>query len=164
MYRTILVPLDGSGVSEQALPHAVNLARGQDAELWLLRVVEPWEPVVVDRDALGYQRGDVLETERGLAEAYLEGCREHLTEQGIPVKAFLKIGPVAATLMEFAEEHRPDLIVVSSHGRSGISRWACGSVAEKVLRHAPCAVMVIRAARSDQSAPTDQPEFETVSV
>lgn len=145
-YERILVTLDGSLLAERALEPAVQLARVTGAELILLRVVAPielWAPFVEIEPAFEVAQE---QHERETA-VYLEEVRDRLLEEheALQVRTVALRGPVAETITDYARQNDVDLIVISSHGRSGISRWLYGSVAEKVLRGARCcSTLVVR--------------------
>ena len=140
MYRKILVPLDGSEMAEKALDHAEKLAETFDAEIILLQVLqpfygapEPMMPFVFD------------EKQRKTAERYLMTCAEDLKKRGLKVSWKVKTNlQIAAEIIDFAKESGVDLIVMSTHGRSGITLWVLGSVAHKVLTYAETPVLLIR--------------------
>jgi nucleotide-binding universal stress UspA family protein len=138
-YRKILVPLDGSELAERALLPAVSLAQAMSAKVVLLRVVPP---LIRDIHAERYRKL-VLEISEDQAKAYLRSTRSMLASTPVGLVTKTKVGPVAESILACVQENDVDLIVMSSHGRSGISRWIQGSVAEKVLRHAPCATLII---------------------
>jgi nucleotide-binding universal stress UspA family protein len=140
MYKTILVPLDGSELSETALVHAVALAKPLQAQLVLMHVV-----VFITRDF------DVIPMEAAasaevMAEAkrYLERAAGNLRRSGVTVTTFVASGRVADTIVAYAVDHGVDLIVMSTHGRTGAARWIIGSVADRVVHSAPVPVLVVR--------------------
>ena len=144
VYERILVTLDGSLLAERALEPAVLLAQTSGAELILLRVVTPielWAPFVEIEPAFEVaQERQIRET-----SVYLEEVRDRLLEdeEALNVRTIALRGPVAETITDYARQNSVDLIVISSHGRSGISRWIYGSVAEKVLRGTRCCSTLI---------------------
>ena len=142
MYKRILVPLDGSDLAEQALPHAVNQARCFQAELILLRVLEPLPRYFNPSISAVRQAEQVTES---LAREYLERLAADVRESGVPVQVVTIAGSTHKTIVQFAEENRVDLIVLSSRGRSGASRWLMGTVADRVVRGASMAVLVVHA-------------------
>jgi len=138
-YRKILVPLDGSELAERALPPALSLAQAMSAKVVLLRVVPP---LIRDISAERY-RQLALEISENQAREYLRSIHSMLASTAMELSTKTKVGPVAESILACVQENNVDLIVMSTHGRSGISRWMHGSVAEKVLRHAPCATLII---------------------
>jgi nucleotide-binding universal stress UspA family protein len=146
MFKHILLPLDGSRFAEAALPHALELARKFGGELTLLSVVTP--PVYIEDDWMMDATDvfmQVYASAREEAEAYLGKCQHGLHQQGYKVHARVVEGVSVPTLiMEAATEAGADAIVMSTHGRSGLTRWVLGSVAENVLRHATIPVLLVR--------------------
>ena len=141
--KKILVPLDGSPLSEKALEPALATAKAMSAELVLLRVTPP---VYLVADSIEIERlyAEVEAKAREEAELYLKGLRSQLQNVQVPVQVKTMSGPIAESIVDFADHDDVDLTVISSHGRSGVSRWVYGSVAEKVLRGARRATLMIR--------------------
>jgi nucleotide-binding universal stress UspA family protein len=141
MYDRILVALDGSPLAEQALPHAIAHAEHFGAELVLLRVLEPLRlrsglsPVAIERTE---------ERTRRLVQEYLESITARVEEQGVPVRAVTVEGRSHQEIIRFAESNQIDLIVISSRGASGLSRWLMGSVADRVVRGARMPVLLVQ--------------------
>ncbi len=145
MYRRILVPLDGSDLAETAIPHAELLASTTGAELELIRVTLLRFLQAPDGHSyVAQENGDHDE-----AEGYLRRWQQRLSSKGIAASYQVRGGNVAEEIVEYAAATEADLIVMSTHGRTGARLWAYGSVAEKVLRAAPCSVLVVRAGRGD---------------
>lgn len=145
MYQKILVPLDGSELAEKALDHAEKLAKTFDAEVILLQVV-PFMPIYGAPElAVPFV---VDEKQKEVAEKYLSYLAEALKKKGLKVAAKVKVGmQVAAEIIDFAKENGVDLIVMSTHGRSGITRWVLGSVAHKVLTRAETPIFLVHLKR-----------------
>lgn len=145
--RPIVVPLDGSPLAEMALSPAMNVATG-GAPVILVRIVSPPEPVaeglVMHGAPSAEQRGMVHQQAQEEAQAYLQKVAAGLSGAEVTTETVVHAGDVADAIIDFAAAHNAGLIVMSSHGRSGISRWLHGSVAEKVLRGADCATMIFR--------------------
>ena len=145
--KTILVPLDGSILAESALAPAVDLAREHGATLVLLRAAEAHTRPMADPIEAQVQ------TVRG-AEDYLAGLRGRVTQAGIAgVETSVWYGPPAEAIVEAARFRGADLIVMSSHGRTGLGRLVLGSVAETVLRATRVPILLIRPG----DAPIDTP-------
>ncbi len=135
----ILIPLDGSEHSEEALSWAMDYAKRAGAQLILLRAVPV--PLVSPSIWQSIEFVDALEKEVKETQRELRSRAAHLAEHGFMAQSrVVEKNPVEA-ILEVAEEEGVDLIVLTTHGRSGPSRWLMGSVAEKVVRHAPCAVV-----------------------
>ena len=142
MYKKILAPLDGSGFSECSLEHVRTVAIGcQVPEVVLLMVVEPIKTI-----AYAETSGDwVAEKEKhnqAEAEKYLSELAENLEGEGVVVQAAVIHGNPAEEILDYAKNNQVGLIVMSTHGRSGISRWAFGSVTDRVLRHSAVPVLI----------------------
>ncbi len=140
MFEHILVPLDGSQLAERALPLAASIAEAVSAKLTLLRVVPQF--AILAADPMLYEEMNRLGDEESLS--YLRSRAEAL-DLAVPIDIFSETGSAADTIIQFAEDHEVDLIMMSSHGRSGLNRWVYGSVAERVLRQAPCNTSIINA-------------------
>lgn len=146
-FKKILVCLDGSKLAEQVLDSALSLAQCSQAEIILLRVVEPAN-LLFDMETSDQVQESVNALERGEAEAYLNNLMVQVPPFSGTLTARTLMGPPADTIIDFANEQQIDLIAMSSHGRSGISRWVYGSVAEKVMRGATCATLIMRGQES----------------
>jgi len=143
--RKILLPTDFSGCANYALPYAAAIARATGATITCVHVVEPMVP------AVGYSGlaepmpiadiSDQLEdsAERELPE--LSDCQEF---EGLKIEEVIVHGDAAAEIVRVASEEEVDLIVISSHGRTGFGRIIFGSTAESVVRHASCPVLVVK--------------------
>lgn len=148
MYRKILVPLDGSSLAECSLEHVKAVAIGCSVpEVILFRVVEPLSFEAVA--ALGAVGGDVIQAElQNQAEAkdYLTKASDKLKEAGVSSQIVVAdAGNPAEEILQYAVTHKVDLIIMSTHGRSGPSQWFFGSVAERVVRHSVVPVLTIAA-------------------
>lgn len=147
MFKRILVPLDGSPRAELALPVAAHIARASGGTIDLLQVVPP----PIDYGMYMAQSEAMIDKEIDAAIAtateYLEGVAESEVLEGIGTKIETLSGAVALTLLSYAESYKSDLIVMCSHGYSGLKRWMLGSVADKITRLAPIPVLVLREQR-----------------
>jgi nucleotide-binding universal stress UspA family protein len=142
MYQKILVPLDGSELAECVLPHVKAIASGCDVkQLILLRVVEPLHGGEIPSDI----SSEVLqEADINAAKEYLAKIKAQLSKEGFDVEAEVLTGRSAEIISDFAQRNEVDLIALSTHGRSGISRWVFGSVADRVVRSSSVPVLLIR--------------------
>ena len=144
----ILVPLDGSMLAEAAIDAALDLGRGTPCKLMLIRAAEAHALPVAD--PTDEQVGVVRE-----AEQYLDGVVARLAKRGIKdVDTSVWYGPAATSIIEAAKLKKADLIVMSTHGRSGLGRLILGSVTESVLRGTTAPICVVRAA----GAPIEPPK------
>ena len=144
MFRHILVPLDVSSRAERALPVAARLARFSDGKVVLLRVVSPSVEFVPYPTADSKMIRRLIGT--GLEEArnYLDNITSVSSLISIPTETTVIVGQPAATILSVVDTHHIDLIVLCSHGYTGMKRWVLGSVAEKVAHHAPVPVLLLR--------------------
>jgi len=143
MYKNMLVPLDGSALSETSLEHALALAKsGNVTGVILLRAREPMDSGVRQRlsNDLAKKLDDAYQEE---IEEYLNKISGYFTQKGVAVKSVAATGSPAEAILDYTRENQIDLIIVSSHGRTGIARWAFGSVTEKVLKESNVPVLVI---------------------
>ena len=142
-HKRILVPLDGSPLAECALKPALKLAQAVSAELILLRVT--FMPLIPPGPVPGWPGTEVvMDEDEQEAEAYLQRVRDSLPDTPIQLHVHISTSSVAESIIDMADELQVDLIVMSSHGRSGLSRWVFGSETEKTLRGAHCTTLVIR--------------------
>jgi nucleotide-binding universal stress UspA family protein len=146
MYQTILVPLDGSKLAECVLPHVETLIRGsQPKRVIFVRVMEPFYETTGDY-LMDRNQVKKIEAEHKLvAEKYLKEITGQVKHEGLRVESAVLYGTVPETLAEFAQKNEADLIVIATHGRSGVSRWVWGSVADRILRSSCAPVLMVRA-------------------
>ncbi len=136
----ILIPLDGSKIGESALPYVENLisklSPQEKVEVVLLQVLPRTQPYITG----GYEVPSIIYTEEEVkarteaAMNYLNQSGDTLRSKGVSVISEVKVGDASEEIIKTADEIKADLIAMSTHGRSGISRWAFGSVTDKVLR------------------------------
>lgn len=148
MFKQLLVPLDGSLLAECVLPHTIALARVSDARVTLLRVV-PAPPQGTPIDVMDWQ---MLKAE---AEAYLEGVAAHIETAGLSTNVVVPQGDPARSMLDYMQSTEIDLVLLSSHGESGLTGWNIGSVVQKVLLHAPVSSSLVRAYQPLQTRRTD---------
>jgi nucleotide-binding universal stress UspA family protein len=142
MYKKILIPLDGSPLAEAVLPHAQALANSVEAEVFLLRVaVNPAAEFSFSDPSIATDLIDTMEAE---TIEYLISIRTKLQKAGIRTSFLIREGSIAETILEVSAELHTDLIAMSTHGRSGLSRWLMGSIADRVVNHSPVPVLLIR--------------------
>lgn len=143
MVDHILVPLDGSSLAECVLPHTVAVARALDAQVTLLRAVERSTPEV-ESGVIDPLEWHMLKSE---ADAYLDEVASRLQDTGLQMKKTLVEGEPAERIIEFAHDENVGLILLSSHGRSGLSGWNISSVVQKVALRAYTTMIIVRAYR-----------------
>lgn len=142
MYKKILVPLDGSELAKKGLEEAEKLAKFFESEVILFQVV-PFLPIYGSPELVTPLIVD--EKQKEFAERYLADLAEELKKKGLQAKYMVKTGQqVAVEIIDYAKESGVDLIVMCTHGRSGITRWVLGSVALKVLTRAETPILLIR--------------------
>jgi nucleotide-binding universal stress UspA family protein len=146
MYKKIMVPLDGSKLAECVLPHAEALAKwGRVQTIMFVRVVEPVKQPNVGEYVLSEQEIAKINAEqKAAAEKYLEQLKDLIHLGSIQTRWEVLMGKVDETLVDYANKNAVDLIIIATHGRSGVSRWIWGSVADRVLRSACVPVLMIR--------------------
>ncbi len=146
-----LVPLDGSELAELVLPHVETLAKQrttEPVELVLMRVCEPLivPPIGAPEASLNWAKvaEEHMAGTRQAAEEYLRGIKDRF--EGTGIKATLEVaeGSPADEVINYLNRNQCDLVIMATHGRSGLSRWAYGSVAEKVLLGASCPIFLVR--------------------
>lgn len=149
MFDKVLVPLDGSELAERALSPALDIARERDAEILLLSV--PTYHYDVPPLPTGYgpvTSGRIVDLSHDDASAYLANLRRQARCRDCRIQTVVAEGDVAGCIVDTAAAEQVDLIVMTTHGYSGFTRWMLGSITERVLRGAPCPVLVIREAIS----------------
>lgn len=145
MFKRILVPLDFSKPSLRALDYAVELGRSTRAELVLVHAVES-----IYYGGLGEMYGQVYDTSTLMAEFAREArdklarLAADLTKKRLRVRTMLEIGTAPEVIVSAAKRSKADLILISTHGRTGLAHVFLGSVAERVVRHAACPVLTVR--------------------
>ncbi len=149
--RQVLLPTDFSGCANYALPYATAIARATGATIVCLHVVEPVVP------AVGYTGlaepmpiADISEQLEDSAERELPRLTDREECAGLNVEEIIVHGDAAAEIVRVAAEREVDLIVISSHGRTGLGRIIFGSTAEAVVRHARCPVLVVKPAEQEK--------------
>jgi nucleotide-binding universal stress UspA family protein len=147
MIDHILVPLDGSALAESVLPHLFAFARPFHSHVTLLSVVGRAHADHPD------QRIDPLDWQMRRAEArsYLNKVKNKLSQAGLSVKYELQYGDPATRIVEFVQNHDIDLLLLSSHGQSGLTGWNISSVVQKIVIRVQTPIVIVRAYRPDQT-------------
>lgn len=147
MLRSVLVPLDGSRSSEDSLPFAGEIARATGASLHLAHVHVPYEPEsLLGATQFQYEGVNLQEYDaehREQEKHYLAGLADRLSAGGTSVDARVLEGQVAEELASYADEVQSDLIVMTTHGYSGVSRFWLGSVADEIVRRTTLPLLVV---------------------
>ncbi len=140
---TILHPTDFSACADQAQAHAVTLARALKADLVLLYVLV--EAVLFGEGLVGMEEIErIYESQKRWAEKALADRVAALAAEGIKARSLLTVGVPADEIVRAAEREQADLIVLGTHGRGAVGRFFLGSVADRVVRAAPCPVVTVR--------------------
>lgn len=147
----ILVPLDGSKFAQQILSHVEMIAANLGSEIVLIRIVESLEETEVDTKEKGEEiivlkkyTNMIRSTLENRAKAYLERVEKSMLIKGLKVKSVVLSGKVSPTIIQYADDNFIDLIAISTHGYTGINRWAFGSVAAKLVQYSTRPILVIR--------------------
>jgi len=159
MFKTILVPLDGSERAERILSYVEELAYTRACKLLLLHVVEPPNYRASPYDSGFYYSQEMIDDAFKDAEADLNAKVEALRTKGIEATLLVKEGLVVQQILEVAAAEKVDLIAMASHGRTGLARVFYGSVAAGILNQADRPLLLIRALDLPQPAP----EYELIS-
>ncbi|MGH2492311.1 MAG: universal stress protein [Candidatus Limnocylindria bacterium] len=163
MYKRILVAVDGSKTSDVALAEGLKLAKEQHADLRLLHVADVTPPAAIDavagqssyidydlfRDATLKAGRDVLRRAESVARAAGQGVESVVIEASAH--------DISASIVNDASQWRADLVVIGTHGRSGLERLVLGSVAESVARHAPVPVLLVKSGSGSEKRPERKP-------
>ena len=163
MYSRILTPLDGSEYSERVLPYARSFAAGLSLPVTLLYAIEPDHPSISQSLNPRLHQHQTAAHRTQHVRAYLEPVAAGLRNAGLNVDTTIPQGDPATAIVEEAANDPGTLITMSSHGRSGLSRWWMGSVADKVLHLTENPLLIIHAAQQ-QAAPEEAFERITVPV
>jgi nucleotide-binding universal stress UspA family protein len=138
MFRSIIVPVDGSRLAERAVRYSEIIARSGNSKVTILQVVPSAGPNATN-EAVAQQADEIV-----LAQAHVDELVGRLSTS-VKSEGVVTVGGAAAEILEESRERQADLVVMSTHGRSGIGRWIYGSVADEVMRHAEIPVMLIPA-------------------
>ena len=143
-FRNILVATDGSKYSTAAASEAIGIAKRNNAELTVVAVVPAELLAPVDIDFVTVSRQKLADAEMEVAEKNAKAVKDAAAKEGVSAKAFVMTGKPADAIIETAKEQKSDLVVVGSHGRTGLDRLLMGSAAERVIVLATCAVLVVK--------------------
>jgi len=159
MFKNLLVPLDGSRFSSRALGYAIDIAQHYRARIVMLRVVEPETPISAVTTPMGMEtslsaqlaikeatRQEQIKT--GYAKRYMSRKLQEVTLKGIKADYLVVTGDPFESIMKTCKKEHIDLVVMTTHGKSGLKRAILGSVADKVVRDARVPALVIRPRQS----------------
>ena len=147
IYKKILVPLDGSDLAECVLPHVESIAEGRGVqEVIFLRVVEPFQQICDFEGCVSQETMNSIDVDsKAAAESYLSQLTKRTKYGGVSVKSEVISGIPEESIADYAAKYSIGLITISTHGRSGISRWSWGNVADRVLRSTCVPILMVRA-------------------
>jgi nucleotide-binding universal stress UspA family protein len=149
MYKKIMVPLDGSKLAECVFPHLETIVKGcKAAEVIFVQAVEPIS-IPYGREVAqltSLEQVKAFETHQKVeAEKYLKETLARLKKSGVNARAKVVYGKASEALSDYATKHDIDLVIIATHGRSGVSRWVWGSVADRLVRSVSAPVLMVRA-------------------
>ena len=161
MYKKIMVPLDGSELAECVLPHVESIITGcQVSTIVFVRVIEPaptsyggsYPTGELDYGKIHENTKRIEEERKSSAEKYLKELVSRLTQNEVKFQTKVLAGKAADSLIDYSEANDIDLILMATHGRSGVGRWIRGSMADRILRASRAPVLMVRApgARSER--------------
>ena len=154
--QNILVPLDGSRFAEGVIPYVEGLAGGMNSEVTLLRVIEPIEHPSFARHAVEFDEGKyvkaLMSTAERKAKRYLSKIERALRDEDVEVSSALLVGKPTQTILQYADDNSVSLIALATHGFSGITRWAYGSVASKIIEGSSMPILLVRPPLPSSSA------------
>ena len=147
MYQHVMVPLDGSDLAECVFPHVEAIGTGCNVtRVSLVRVIPPLKLHGGVESSLNPEVKQQLEDDsKKIAEQYLEEKAKELSDKGVATETAIIFGEVVHELVEFVSAHEVDLIIMATHGRSGVSRMFLGSIADRTLHASPVPVLMVRA-------------------
>jgi len=145
LLKKILLPLDGSETGGTVIPYVETLAQALGAEIILFHILEtPSVGVLAPGLEISY-RATTVEIEKKVHQKYLDEVEKRMEGKGLSASIVVNMGPATDEIIKYAESNAVDLIAMSTHGRSGISRWVFGSVTHRVLHNGNTAVLTVRA-------------------
>jgi len=151
VYKRILHPTDFSSASRRALARAVQMAKSDRSQLWIVHVMAPPLPIVSDGYVSVRSYEDVLSSARKWGQKQLDRTVARATSAGARVRGVLREGVAAEQILKAARGAHADLIVMGTHGRTGLSRFVLGSVASRVVAGASCPVLTVRGSQHRRS-------------
>ena len=149
-YEKIVVPLDGSGWAEAAVPHASRIAKNNDAEVILLHVYH--SPMALYQDSVALaSREEIVDQEYEELKQNIISVRNDMRSEGVKVRGHILYGrDPALNIIRYVEEEEADLVIMSTHGRTGLARFIFGSVAHKVMQALDVPVLLVRPDKSEE--------------
>jgi len=146
MYKKIMIPLDGSELAECVLPHVETFIKEfKISDVTLIRVEPPETRYQAEYPMPTHIIAERESALKSLARDYLNQVVNRLKDNGTIFHMEVIVGRIAASLIDYAEQNDIDLILIATHGRSGVTRWVRGSIADKILRSSNIPVLMVRA-------------------
>jgi nucleotide-binding universal stress UspA family protein len=146
MYKHIMVPLDGSELAECVFSHVIEIAECNKSKITLVRVVTPLALATSEYAGMlsttEFQK--IEDADVAAAKKYMAEKQAYFKVKGFDVQAEVFFGNIVDSLTDFVEANGVDLIIIATHGRSGVSRWVWGSIADRILRSAKVPVLMVR--------------------
>jgi nucleotide-binding universal stress UspA family protein len=145
--KNILVPIDGSEYSLNAAQYATRIARNEKAQLFCIHVVTPRMPFGYATPAASSTKSRYYDDIKNKVESWFDNVRNIAKDEGIfdiKTEIFIDVKSIIESIIEYATRRNIDLIVIGTRGRTGLRRFFMGSVANGVVQHAHCSVLVIR--------------------
>jgi nucleotide-binding universal stress UspA family protein len=159
MFNKVLVPLDGSALAEGVLPHVLTISRAFETEVTFAHVLEHFLATVEARvDPLIWQ---MLKAE---GQSYLQQISNRWSEVALPAETVLLEGEAAERIISYAAQYDCDLIMVSSHGRSGLSEWNVSSIVQKIIMRVFRSVLIVRATTTEPQEGLQPIRYERILV
>lgn len=149
----ILIAIDASPHSEKALDFVARMRWPAGSRVIVLSVLQPVINAVVSPFETAGVEAELLDQQRQTLEALVSGAERRLRETGMSTEGRVVAGDPREVLIQLARGERADLLVVGSHGHTGIAKWMLGSVSAHVVTHAPCSVLVVKVAQQSALHP-----------
>jgi nucleotide-binding universal stress UspA family protein len=145
--KNILVPIDGSEYSLHAAQYATRIARNEKAQLFCIHVVTPRVPYGYATPAASSTKSGYYDDIKNKVESWFDNVRNMAKDEGIfdiKTEIFIDVKSIIESIIEYATQRNIDLIVIGTRGRTGLKRFFMGSVANGVVQHAHCSVLLVR--------------------
>ncbi|MBN1374695.1 MAG: universal stress protein [Dehalococcoidia bacterium] len=145
MFNRILIPLDGSKLAESVFPYAVDMAVTRKSSVELVTVFEPFQ--IPPHIGMVFDEDNIKEYNKSSQKShfdYLQKIKQFFEANGIETNTTVLQGKVDETLIDYANSNEFDLIIMATHGRSGVERWIMGSVADKFIHYSVTPILLVR--------------------
>jgi nucleotide-binding universal stress UspA family protein len=148
----ILLAIDGSSHSQVAVDEVARRPWPETSATRIISVIQPYTPPATEFVIAGATLEDIRQQQASSAEEITRRAAEALRNSGLSADTVVREGDPRSSIVDEADEWGADLIVVGSHGRTGLTRWLLGSVAQAIVRHASCSVEVVRQRESRRAS------------